>query len=124
MLKGHIQAYLVHPEYAAEQQKLCRDFRSDALPKERTIEVNSPVEGNTINIKWGLNVPDNLNFTLLDHDGNQEVDIRASSEYSFNSTSNSQKTFLLKESKNTAVRTNGGGKQHCHRPHGWWSGYI
>ncbi|MBI5193535.1 MAG: hypothetical protein HZA08_08865 [Nitrospirae bacterium] len=109
LLKGPIQAYLVHPEYAAEQQKLWRDLRSDALPKEWTIEVNSPVEGNTINIKWGLNAPDNLNFTLIDQDSNQEVGMRASSEYSYNSTPNSQKKFLLRVSENATVSTSGGG---------------
>ena len=33
LLKGPIEAYIVHPEYAAEQQRLWRDIRSDALPK-------------------------------------------------------------------------------------------
>src|SRR3972149_8852980 len=105
LLKGPIEAYIVHPEYAAEQQKLWRDFRSDAFPKEWTIEVNSPGEASTINIKWGINAPDNLNFTLIDQDNNQEIGIRTSSEYSYNSTSNSQKKFLLRVSDNSAVTT-------------------
>ena len=107
LLRGPVQAYIAHPEYAAEKQKLWRDLRSDALPKEWTIEVNSPGEGSTINIKWGINAPDNLNFTLIDQDNNQEIGIRASSEYSYNSTSNSQKKFLLRVSDNSAVTTGG-----------------
>ena len=122
LLKGPVQAYILHPEYATEQQKLWRDLRSDALPKEWTIEINSPEEGNTINIKWGINAPDNLNFTLIDQDNNQEIGIRASSEYSYNSTSNSQKKFLLRVSENTAVTT--GGNNDGNTAKGGGCGYI
>lgn len=108
LLKGPIQAYLVHPEYAPEQQKLWRDFRSNEFPKEWLLEVNSQGEINTVNIKWGVNAPDNLIFTLVDQDNNQEIGMNASSEYSYNSTSNSQKKFLLRVSENTAVNTSGG----------------
>ena len=109
LLKGPVQAYLAHPEYAPEQQKLWRDFRSDALPKEWTIEVYSPGEGNAINIKWGIKAPNNLYFTLVDKDSNQEIVMTASSEYSYNSTSNSQKNFLLRVSQKTGGDTVGGG---------------
>ena len=108
LLKGPIQAYLAHPEYASEQQKLWRDFRSNEFPKEWLLEVNSQGEVNTVNIKWGVNAPDNLIFTLVDQDNNQEIGMNASSEYSYNSTSNSQKKFLLRVSENTAVNTSGG----------------
>lgn len=108
LLKGPIQAYLAHPEYATEQQKLWRDLRSDTHPKEWTIEINSPGDGNTINIKWEINAPDNLNFTLVDQDNNQEIGMRTSSEYSYNSISNVQKKFLLRVSENTVVNTGGG----------------
>ena len=107
LLKGPIQAYIPHPEYASEQQKLWRDIRTDSLPKEWTIEVNAPVEGNTINIKWGINAPDNVDFTLTDQDNNQKIRIRSSSEYSYSSTSNSRKTFLLRVSENTEVNRDG-----------------
>ena len=107
LLRGPVQAYIAHPEYAIEQQKLWRDLRSNTLPKEWSIEVNSPGEGNTINIKWGLNAPDNLNLTLIDQDNNKEIGIRASSEYSYNNTPNSQKKFLLRVSENTTVPTGG-----------------
>lgn len=123
LLKGPIQAYIAHPEYVAEQQKLWRDLRSDGFPKEWTIEVNSPVEGNTITIKWGLNAPANLNFTLIDQDSNQEVGMRASSEYSYNSTPNSQMTFLLKVSENTTVSTSAGNSSGT-GPTGGGCGYI
>lgn len=106
-LEGPVQAYIAHPEYANEHQKLWRDLRSNALPKEWTFEVNSPGDGNTINIKWGLNAPDNLNFTLIDQDNNKEIGIRASSEYSYNNIPNSQKKFLLRVSENTTVTTGG-----------------
>lgn len=109
LLKGPIQAYLAHPEYASEQQKLWRDFRPDTLPKEWTIEVYSPGEASTINIKWRINVPDNLYFTLVDQDSKQEIIMTASSEYSYNSTSNSQKNFLLRVSEKTGGDTVGGG---------------
>ena len=109
LLKGPVEAYIVHPEYVDEQQKLWRDIRTDGLPKEWTIEVNSLVEGNTINIKGGIDVPDNLNFTLIDLDKNKEIRIRASSEYSYNSTSDSQKIFLLRVSEKTGGDTVGGG---------------
>ena len=105
LLKGPVEAYIVHPEYVVEQQKLWRDIRTDTLPKEWTIEVNSLGEGNTINIKWGINAPNNIDFTLTDQDNNQEIVIRSSSEYSYSSDSNSQKTFLLRVSENTSVTT-------------------
>lgn len=104
-LGGPVQAYIPHSEYAAAQQRLWRDIRPNALPKEWTIEVNSPGEGNTINIKWGLNAPDNINFTLIDQDNNKEIGIRASSEYSYINIPNSQKKFLLRVSENTTVTT-------------------
>jgi len=122
LLKGPIEAYIVHPEYAAEQQRLWRDIRSDALPKEWTIEVNSPVEGNTINIKWELIAPDNLTFTLIDQDKNKEIKLRASSEYSYNSTPNSQKKLLLRVSENTAVTTAGNSNGNAAK--GGGCGYI
>lgn len=109
LLKGPIQAYIAHPEYVTEQQKLWRDFRPDALPKEWTIAVNSLSDGNTINIKWGINAPDNLYFTLVDKDSNQEIIMTASSEYFYNSTSNSQRNFLLRVSEKTGGDTAGGG---------------
>src|SRR3972149_2792592 len=122
LLKGPIEAYMVHPEYASEQQRLWRDIRSDALPKEWTIEVNSPVEGNTINIKWELIAPDNLDFTLIDQDKNKEIKLRASSEYSYNSTPNSQKKLLLRVSENTAVTTAGNSNGNAAK--GGGCGYI
>jgi hypothetical protein len=121
LLKGPIEAYIVHPEYAPEQQKLWRDIGSDALPKEWTIEVNSP-ESNTINIKGGIDVPDNLNFTLIDLDKNKEIRIRSSSEYSFNSTANSQKKLLLRVSENTTVTSGGNGNGNAAK--GGGCGYI
>jgi len=122
LLRGPVQAYIAHPEYAADKQKLWRDLRSDALPKEWTIEVNSPGEASAINIKWGINAPDNLNFTLIDQDNNQEIGIRASSEYSYNSTSNSQKKFLLRVTDNTAIPT--GGSNEGNTTVGGGCGYI
>src|SRR3989337_517527 len=122
LLKGPIEAYMVHPEYASEQQRLWRDIRSDALPKEWTIEVNSPVEGNTINIKWELIAPDNLDFTLIDQDKNKEIKLRASSEYSYNSTANSQKKFLLRVSEDTVATTSGNSKGNATK--GGGCGYI
>src|SRR3990172_3122041 len=80
LLRGPIHAYIAHHEYATEHQRLWRDIRTDTLPKEWTIEVNSLGEGNTINIKWGINAPDNIDFTLTDKDNNQEIVIRSSSE--------------------------------------------
>ena len=122
LLKGPIQAYIAHPEYAIEQQKLWRDLRSDALPKEWTIEVNSPGEASAINIKWGINAPDNLNFTLIDLDKNKEIRIRASTEYSYNSTANSQKKLLLRVSEDTTVTTNANSKGNAAK--GGGCGYI
>lgn len=122
LLRGPIQAYIANPEYAAEKQKLWRDIRTDSLPKEWTIEVNSPDEGNTIKIKWGINAPDNIDFTLIDQATNQEVGIRSSSEYSYDSTSNSQKTFLLRVSDNTSVTT--GGSSNGNATKGGGCGYI
>lgn len=109
LLRGPVEAYIVHSEYTAEQRRLWRDLRSGTLPKEWTIEVNSPGDGNAINIRWGIDAPANLNFTLIDQDNNQEIGIRASSEYSYNSTSNIPKRFLLRvsENTNTAVETSG-----------------
>src|SRR3989304_683679 len=107
LLKGPIQAYIPHPEYASEQQKLWRDIRTDSLPKEWTIEVNSTGEGNSINITWATNAPANIDFTLTDQDTNQEIGIRSSSEYSYNSAVNSQKTLLLRVSENTEVNRDG-----------------
>src|SRR3990170_4388739 len=122
LLKGPVEAYIVHPEYVVEQQKLWRDIRTDGLPKEWTIEVNSLVEGNTINIKGGIDVPDNLNFTLIDLDKNKEIRIRASTEYSYNSTANSQKKLLLRVSEDTTVTTNANSKGNAAK--GGGCGYI
>ena len=122
LLRGPLQAYIVHPEYATEQQKLWRDLRSNTLPKEWSIEVNSPGEGNTVMIKWGINAPDNLSFTLIDQDNNQEIGIRESSEYSYNSTSNSMKIFLLRVSENTTVTT--GGNSEVNATKGGGCGHI
>ena len=122
LLKGPIEAYIFHPEYAAEQQRLWRDIRAEELPKEWTIEVNSLVEGNTINIKGGIDVPANLNFTLIDLDKNKEIRIRASTEYSYNSTANSQKKLLLRVSEDTTVTTNANSKGNAAK--GGGCGYI
>ncbi|OHE55269.1 MAG: hypothetical protein A2Z47_11065 [Thermodesulfovibrio sp. RBG_19FT_COMBO_42_12] len=122
LLRGPLQAYIVHPEYATEQQKLWRDLRSNTLPKEWSIEVNSPGEGNTVMIKWGINAPDNLSFTLIDQDNNQEIGIRESSEYSYNSISNSKKIFLLRVSENTTVTT--GGNSEVNATKGGGCGHI
>ena len=122
LLRGPVQAYIAHPEYPSERQKLWRDLRSDALPKEWTIEVNSPGEGNTINIGWGINAPDNLNFTLIDQDNNQEIGLMASSDHSYNSTPNSQKKFLLRVTDNTAIPT--GGNNEGNTTVGGGCGYI
>ncbi len=108
LLKGPIQAYIAHPEYTPEQQKLWRDFRSNEFPKEWLLEVNSEGEVNTVNIKWGINALDNLSFTLVDQDSNQEIIMKATPEYSYNSTPNTQKKFLLRVSENTAVNTSVG----------------
>ncbi len=122
LLKGPVEAYILHPEYAAEQQKLWRDIRSDELPKEWTVEVNSLVEGNTISIKGGIDTPDNLNFTLIDLDKNKEIRIRASTEYSYSSTANSQKKLLLRVSEDTTITTNGNSKGNAAK--GGGCGYI
>ncbi len=122
LLKGPVEAYIAHLEYAVEQQKLWRDIRSEELPKEWTIEVNSLIEGSTINIKGGIDVPANLNFTLIDLDKNKEIRIRASTEYSYNSTSNSQKKLLLRVSEDTTITTNGNSKGSAAK--GGGCGYI
>ncbi len=122
LLKGPVQAYISHPEYPVERQKLWRDLRSNTLPKEWIIEVNSPEEGKTVKIKWGITAPENLNFTLIDQDNNQEIGIRTASEYSFNSTSNSQKRFLLRATDNTTVTT--GGNSEGPVTQGGGCGYI
>ncbi|MCC6543244.1 MAG: hypothetical protein IT392_01925 [Nitrospirae bacterium] len=121
-LGGPVQAYIPHPEYAIEKQKLWRDIRSNALPKEWIIEVNSPGDGNTIKIKWGITAPDNLNVTLIDQDNNKEIGIRTSSEYSYNNTPNSQKKFLLRVSENTSVTT--GGNSEVNATKGGGCGHI
>ena len=122
LVRGPLPAYIAHPEYATEQQKLWRDLRSNTLPKEWSIEVNSPGEGNTVMIKWGINAPDNLSFTLIDQDNNQEIGIRESSEYSYNSISNSKKIFLLRVSENTTVTT--GGNSEVNATKGGGCGHI
>ena len=122
LLRGPVEAYIFHPEYAIEQQKLWRDLRSSELPKEWSIEVNSPGESNTINIKWGINSPDNLNFTLIDQDNNKEIGLRTSSEYSYNNTPNSQKKFLLRVSENSTVTT--GGNSEVNATKGGGCGHI
>lgn len=109
LLKGPVQAYLAHPEYATGQQKLWRDFRPDTFPKEWTVEVYSPGEASAVNIKWAINVPNNLYFTLIDKDTNQEIVMTTSSEYSYNSAPNSQKNFVLRVSEKTGGDTVGGG---------------
>ncbi len=122
LLKGPIEAYIIHPEYASEHQKLWRDLRSDTLPKEWTFEVSSPGEGNIIKIKWGINAPDNLSFTLVDQDSNKEIIMKTIPEYSYNSTSNSQKKFLLRVSENTVVNT--GGNSEVNATRGGGCGHI
>lgn len=122
LLRRPVETYMVHPEYATEQQRLWRNIRSDELSKEGTIEGNSPREGNTIYIKWGLNALDNMDFTLINQDNNQEISLSASSEYSYISTSNSQKTFLLRISKNTSVTP--GGNDAVNTTKGGGCGYI
>ena len=109
LLKGPVQAYLAHPEYVPGQQKLWRDFRHDTFPKEWTVEVYSPGEASAINIKWGIDAPNNLYFTLVDQDSKQETIMTTSSEYSYNSAPNSQKNFLLRVSEKTGGDTVGGG---------------
>ena len=109
LLKGPIQEYIAHPEYAVEQQKLWRDFRPDTFPKEWTIEVHSPGKASAVNIKWAINVPNNLYFIFIDKDTNQEIVMTDSSEYSYNSTPNSQKNFVLRVSEKTGGDTVGGG---------------
>ena len=108
LLKGPVQAYLAHPEYVPGQQKLWRDFRPDTFPKEWTVEVYSPGEASAINIKWGIDAPNNLYFTLVDQDSKQETIMTTSSEYSYNSAPNSQKNFLLRVSEKTGGDTVGG----------------
>lgn len=122
LLRGPVEAYIVHAENTAEQKRLWRDLRSDALPKEWTIEVNSPGEGSAINVRWGITAPDNIDFKLIDQDNNQEIGIRASSEYSYTSTSNIPKRFLLRVSENTAVAT--GGNSDGTAAKGGGCGYI
>ncbi len=107
LLKGPLQAYILQPEFTPEQQKLWRDLRSETLPKEWTVEVYSHEKNNTISIKWEISAPDKIDFTLVDQDNNQEIGMRKSSEYSYNSVANTHKTFLLRVSENSSVNSSG-----------------
>lgn len=116
--QASVQAYIYHPEYPSSQQRLWRDFRSDSLPKEWVIEVQSNV-GSSVNINWEINAPDDLKFTLTDQDTNQEISMTSSSEYSFSNTLTMPKKFLLKVAENTNSSTSGGGSSR-----GGGCGYI
>ncbi len=124
LLRGPIEAYVVHPESPAEQRKLWRDLRSNTLPQEWAIEVNSPGGGSAINVQWGIDAPDHLNFTLIDQDNNQEIGIRSSSVYSYNSTSNTPRRFLLRVSENTAAVPTTAGSSDGNTVKGGGCGYI
>ena len=120
-LDGPIQAYLSHPEYQLNQQKLWRDVRSDSLPQNWEIEVQSSGANNTINLNWKIEAPNNLDFSLMDKDSGQNIDITSSSKYSYSNTSTTPKRFLLKVSQNLATndQSSGGGSSK-----GGGCGYI
>ena len=109
LLRGPVQAYLSHPEYPSGQQKLWRDVRSDSLPQDWEIEVQSSGANNTINFNWKIVAPNDLSFILIDNDSGQNIDIASSSGYSYSNTSTTSKKFLLKVSQNLATSDQGSG---------------
>jgi len=120
-LDGPIQAYLSHPEYQLNQQKLWRDVRSDSLPQNWEIEVQSSGANNTINLNWKIEAPNNLDFSLMDKDSGQNIDITSSSKYSYSNTSTTPKRFLLKVSQNLATSDQSSGAESSK---GGGCGYI
>ena len=120
-LDGPIQAYLSHPEYQLNQQKLWRDVRSDSLPQNWEIEVQSSGANNTINLNWKIEAPNNLDFSLMDKDSGQNIDITSSSKYSYNNTSTTPKRFLLKVSQKLGTSDQSSGAESSK---GGGCGYI
>lgn len=99
LLRGPVQAYFPHSEDPEGEQKLWRDFRPDSIPQEWKIEIQSEIN-KVININWEANTPDNLNFTLVDQDSNQEIAMTSSTEYSYSNSTTMLKRFLIKVAEN------------------------
>src|SRR3972149_4195595 len=70
LLKGPMQAYIPHPEYASEQQKLWRDIRTDSLPKEWTKAKTLLAQAGWRPGPDGVLVKDGQRFRLTDQDTN------------------------------------------------------
>ena len=121
LLRGPVQAYLSHPEYPSGQQKLWRDVRSDSLPQDWEIEVQSSGANNTINLNWKIEAPNNLDFSLMDKDSGQNIDITSSSKYSYSNTSTTPKMFLLKVSQKLGTSDQSSGAESSK---GGGCGYI
>ena len=102
LLNDQVNAYFYHPAYKSNLQKLWRDFRESALPKEWEFEVQSSKIDNPINIKWTIGTTDNLHFVLVDKDSGNEIDMASSTEYAYNASSTTPKKFLLKVSDNNS----------------------
>ena len=110
-----LKAYIVHPEYASNQQKLWRDIQSDADGSQKTWNVAvvlAPSEiGKTVTLSWTL--PPSLmtsqeKVTLLEPDSQSGTDMRKQSSYNFVSSSSSPKTLSVTISSPGGSSDNGG----------------
>lgn len=104
LTNGPIQAYVYHPEYPSALKRLWRDYRSNTLPAEWELHIEAIQENIPVTIAWKVSGTDNIDFTLIDQDTNQEIS-SATENYSYTATS-IPKRLLLKVAESTSTVSN------------------
>jgi len=123
MLDGPIQAYFSHQEYPSDRQKLWRDFRDESLPQEWELNISADGE-RKIDMKWNLAVPDNLGLLLIDPNTNKEINMRTSGSYSYVTTIDTSRKFILKVTSSEDNTTSSPQPSHSGGTRGGGCGYI